>query len=188
MLVLIIGSAVWYRLSSSNSDNVSRSNAEASLPPMKDLPFTSFPGVEEAPTFAPDGNEIAFSWGGEKGDNFDIYIMLLGSGRPMRLTTDPAYDTNPAWAPDGRQITFIRKSETELAIFSVPALGGAERKLLSLGPRTDWGAGIPSLAWTPDGEYIACTEKRGQREPFDIFLLSPETGERRTPTSPPARF
>ena len=39
------------------------------LPPPKITPFTTFPGGERSPSFSPDGNAIAFSWDGEKGDN-----------------------------------------------------------------------------------------------------------------------
>ena len=47
---------------------------EKPLPPMKTVPFTAFPGEERDPAFSPDGDQIAFSWNGEKGDNFDIYV------------------------------------------------------------------------------------------------------------------
>src|SRR5262249_34415959 len=145
-----------------------------SLPPMKVVPFTTFPGWELAPAFSPDGNQIAFEWRGEKGDNSDIYMMQIGSEKPLRLTTDPANDHGPAWSPDGRQIAFLRISEREVAIYTVPALGGAERKLLSLGPKTNWGAFDPvSLDWSPDGKYIACVEKRSAQQPANIFLFSP---------------
>src|SRR5262249_9637020 len=31
-------------------------------PPMRIVPFTSFPGTEGQPSFSPDGNQIAFAW------------------------------------------------------------------------------------------------------------------------------
>ena len=56
------------------------------------LPLTSYAGSEECPNFSPDGNQVAFSWNGEKQDNADIYIKLIGSPNYVRLTTDPADD------------------------------------------------------------------------------------------------
>ena len=184
LLLIGIGVVAWIYFS--------RPALKPSLPPMKVVPFTSFPGWEGNPAFSPDGNMIAFDWSGEKNDNSDIYVMLIGSEK-IRLTTDPANDYGPTWSPDGRQLAFVRVSESEIAIYTVPVLGGPERKLLSLGPKANWGGwAVPSsrflaitdLYWSPDGKYIACVEKRSKQLPYNIFLFSPETGERRTLTAP----
>ncbi len=77
-------------------------------PVWRAVPLTSYPGFEWSPALSPDGNQVAFSWNGEKQDNFDIYIKLIGSSPPHRLTRDPAEDGSPAWSPDGRSIAFLR--------------------------------------------------------------------------------
>ena len=77
--------------------------------PLHAFPLTANPGFEREPTFSPDGNQVAFRWNGEKQDNADIYVKLIGTGGPpLRLTTDPAVDVNPVWSPDGRFIAFLR--------------------------------------------------------------------------------
>ena len=151
---------------------------------MKTVPFTTFPGLEFDPTFSPDGSQIAFSWDGEKGDNFDIYVKLVGAGTPLRLTTDPALDGSPAWSPDGRHIAFSRLSEGERGIFIIPALGGPERKLYS-GTWDDvfW---VPRLSWSPDGKTLAFSEKSSTGDIYNISLLSVESLEKRKLTSPGA--
>jgi DNA-binding winged helix-turn-helix (wHTH) protein len=58
--------------------------------PLLPVPLTSFQGDERYTAFSPDGTQVAFSWNGEKQENPDIYVMQIGSGRPLRLTTDPA--------------------------------------------------------------------------------------------------
>ena len=63
------------------------------------VPVTNYQGDERQPSLSPDGHQVAFSWGGEKDDNQDIYIKLLGEPHPLRLTTDPAEDGYPAWSP-----------------------------------------------------------------------------------------
>ena len=40
--------------------------------PVRTTPLTSLPGQERYPSFSPDGNQIAFAWDGENGDNQDI--------------------------------------------------------------------------------------------------------------------
>src|ERR1019366_266518 len=45
-----------------------------SISPQALVPVTSYPGSEMFPSFSPDGRQIAFSWNGEKGDNYDIYV------------------------------------------------------------------------------------------------------------------
>ena len=143
-------------------------------------PFTTFPGAEGWPSFSPDGNQIAFSWNGEKEDNFDIYVKLIGAGTPLRLTTNPANDSVPAFPPDGRFIAFMRTTPERAALYLVPSLGGPERKISDIFA----GVGRPS-AYTPDGKFLAVSDKGSAEEPFAIHLISVETGERRKLTTPP---
>ncbi|MGH9879939.1 MAG: protein kinase domain-containing protein, partial [Pyrinomonadaceae bacterium] len=170
--------------------SVGRNQSRAALSAAKIVPFTTFPGRELQPAFSPHGNQIAFAWNGEKGDNFDIYIKLVNTGAPpLRLTSDPADDLYPAWSPDGHQIAFVRQSGTEISIFLVPALGGPERKLYSgtsaFFSLYEYGN---ALSWSPDGKYLAFSGQRSPREPNSIFLLSLESFEKRQVTSPPAGF
>src|SRR5439155_3301043 len=146
-------------------------------------PLTSYPGRQEDPALSPDGKQVAFSWDGEKGENFDIYVKLVDAGTPLRLTTNPARDASPAWSPDGRHIAFLRYSETGPDVFMVPALGGTERKL---GHIADVLFGY--LAWSPDGRFLAAPDRSNSKETTGIYFLSLETGEKRRLTSPPTGF
>jgi len=63
------------------------------LPPMKSTPLTTYLGFERNPAFSPDGKFLAFTWGGEKDENTDIYVLRIGSSDPpFRVTNDPADD------------------------------------------------------------------------------------------------
>ena len=73
---------------------------ETALPPSRLVPLTSLGGLEMSPTFSPDGGQIAFEWEGEKGDNADIYLKMVGSSEIRCLTTHPALDTEPSRSPD----------------------------------------------------------------------------------------
>jgi Tol biopolymer transport system component/DNA-binding winged helix-turn-helix (wHTH) protein len=160
----------------------------------KVIPFTSFPGEELQPTFSPDGNQIAFVSRNEKDGNADIYVKLIDSETPLRLTTDPAADAYPAWSPDGRHIAFLRQFADRSVVYLVPAIGGAERKLAEVAANlySSFESGYQgcvlsqSLSWSPTGESLAVVDKSSPSEPYSIFLLSRETGEKRRLTYPPA--
>jgi eukaryotic-like serine/threonine-protein kinase len=154
---------------------------------LKIVPFTSSPGTKFAPVFSPDGNEIAYAWMGEKGDNADIYVKLIGAGGPLRLTTDPAKDFDPAWSPDGRYLAFLRETARGSAYYVIPALGGAERKIADAYLQRPVDG--RSLDWSPDGKYLIVADKTTPRDPtFSILLLSVDDGERKVLVSPRGPF
>ena len=164
--------------------------AEAPPEPLQAVPLTSYPGLEGPPTFSPDGNQVAFAWAGEKQDNTDIYVKLIGPGPPLRLTTDPAIDRSPAWSPDGRHIAFHRGPLGErVGVFLVPALGGPERRV------AESRIPIPNvytgncLNWSPDSRHLAvCDSDNYPDGPLSLFLLSVDSGEMERLTSPPDSF
>jgi dipeptidyl aminopeptidase/acylaminoacyl peptidase len=116
--------------------------------PVAVAPFTTFPGLETAPTFSPDGSQIAFAWSPEGSDGADLYTKVIGSEKPLRLTTHPALLLTPAWSPDGTQIAFARLARDGGGIYVVPALGGPERKLAD----AEFTFVLETLlSWSPDG-------------------------------------
>jgi len=154
--------------------------------PIRVTPLTSSSGVERSPALSPDGRQVAFVWEGEKNDNFDIYVKIIDAGTPLRLTTSQGRDMSPAWSPDNRFVAFLRGTGEDKGFYLVPALGGAERKLADA---FGWnGAGVLSqyIDWLPDGKTLVVVDKTAESEPWSIFLLSVETGEKRQLTQPPA--
>ena len=143
--------------------------------PMTPVPFTSFPGIEDGPSFSPNGSQIAFRWDGEKEDNYDIYVKMIGAEKPLRLTSNPGADRNPVWSPDGRFIAFHRHTENEDGIFVVPATGGRERKLRSLRLGGEWY--FESLDWSPDGKSLVFSDRPSDDGGAGTFLLSVENPE-----------
>ncbi len=159
----------------------------ASPAPLQMRPLTTFTGEESQPAFSPDGSQVAFVWNGERQDNADIYVKVVGSGPPLRLTTDAGVDFSPAWSPAGDAIAFVRVHGLTGELRLVPALGGPERKLsdahaLEGYSNGDWAP--PLATWSPDGQWVVFCPG----DPRGIAALSLETGERRSLTSPPANW
>jgi Tol biopolymer transport system component len=146
--------------------------------------LTSTPGSEDLPTFSRDGDQLAFSWNGDKADNADIYVQMIGAGEARRLTTDPAIDTFPSWSPDGRQIAFVRSSDQRApgTIRLISPLGGADRKVSDqpvVGP----------LSWSPDSRWLVTGAPRNYTLirsdlPRGIRLVDVSSGEARSVTAP----
>jgi Tol biopolymer transport system component/DNA-binding winged helix-turn-helix (wHTH) protein len=155
------------------------------------VPFTSFLNREHYPTFSPDDKMLAFTWDGQEGDNIDIYVKLLDSETPLRLTTDPAADISPAWSPDGRHLAFVRIFNEEnksgkngAGIYIVSVLGGPERELIS----GIWSAGptVPSgrLAWSPDGNSLVFAGRPDNSgTDLDLYLYDFQKQEKRQLTN-----
>jgi Tol biopolymer transport system component/DNA-binding winged helix-turn-helix (wHTH) protein len=149
------------------------------------IPLTAYPGYEVSPSLSPDGSQVAFSWNGPTEDNYDIYVKLVGLGRPLRLTTNPAWDDSPAWSPDGRLIAFQRfNSKISADVFIIPALGGAERKVATMSMRGtlqlfhNWKL-PPNLTWTPDAKWIAFGGRTSYDETPGIWLVAADGTEKR---------
>jgi len=144
------------------------------------VPLTTLPGQEISPSFSPDGSQVAFGWNGENnGAGFDLYVKVIGTDKPLRLTNHPVPWLGVAWSPDGRSIAVNRLATEDRGIFLVPALGGPERKLVSTDNFALW-APDAALSWSPDGKQLAFAD----RSPLagystQIFLLSLDTLERK---------
>ena len=116
---------------------------------------------DNSPDWSPDGERIAFvSDRLTDGISFDeIYVMDKDGGSITRLTNNGFWeDTSPAWSPDGEKIAFVRWSLNEEEIPSGGPAGlwvinadGSDEQLI-----TDTLVNnIQTLAWSPDGQYIA---------------------------------
>jgi Tol biopolymer transport system component/aminoglycoside phosphotransferase (APT) family kinase protein len=147
---------------------------------LRAVPLTAYAGTEQHPTFSPDGSQIAFSWDGEREDNADIYVKVVGPDAPLRLTREPSHDVSPAWSPDGRQIAFVRMGRAggKIGVYVIPALGGVERRLTEFEPSPE---GVhffgPFLAWSRDGQWLVLPQRKERAHVLVAFSLA--TGERR---------
>jgi serine/threonine protein kinase len=163
-----------------------RPRGEAPRPALTSVPLTADPGEEDAPSFSPDGNQVAFHW--TRGQEApDIYVKLIGGGPPLRLTKDPAPDAFPAWSPDGLSIAFLRVGPDRAQVLLVPALGGPERRLGEVAPAITFPLAplAPYLAWLPDGKSLVTVDSPAPGQPTGLCVLSVASGDKRILTTPP---
>jgi Tol biopolymer transport system component len=145
--------------------------------PYHPRPLTSYPGNEVTPALSPDGRLIAFAWGGEVDDNYDIYVLQIGDASPLRLTEDPAVDIHPVWSPDGMQLAYIHDEGPGAEIRVVPVLGGPSRRLIHLPHGLGGG-----FSWAPDRASIVYATRPSMDRSTRLHLLDLETGEERALT------
>lgn len=160
--------------------------ASSAGPPPRVLPVTAFSGSKDFPAFSPDGSQIVFAWVGPGSETVtardsnrsrNIYIKVVDSGEPLRLTASPYSELLPAWSPDGRQIAFLRREPDGDAVYLIPALGGAERRI---------GRAGVGIAWTPDSKNLVLASAPDALGRSHLVLRDPQTGSERALTQPGA--
>ncbi len=152
--------------------------------PVRVVPLTTYSGEFSQGSFSPDGNEIAYSWEGDQGDQgVDIYIKQLGVEKPLQITRNFGFNYFAVWSPDGRYIAFLHANRgEEPGIFVMPALGGPPRKLHDLSHNKDC---KPSLSWSTDGRLLLFSEQPAPGQPCQVRQLTVEDLTVRPLSSPP---
>ncbi|HLK65843.1 MAG TPA: protein kinase [Bryobacteraceae bacterium] len=155
----------------------------APLVPVSQVPFSALPGIQQNPTFSPDGRQVAFNWNGPDQQNWDIYISSGPGEPPRRLTSDPLDDVSPSWSPKGNEIAFVRSRPGHGGrLMVIDPVSGREEELLQLHSQHAWFT--TSLDWSPDGKWIVVLD-RPPGDPQDgLHLVNRATGERHVLTRP----
>jgi eukaryotic-like serine/threonine-protein kinase len=121
--------------------------------------LTTGEGVEEWPTWSPDGARLAYV---AEIDGFrQLFVRTLATGEERRVTRETRDAIQPAWSADGRRLAFVRATADSGRlepgdlngwyfeggdVWSVDLASGQESRLVSnaFGP-----------AWSPDGGHLA---------------------------------
>ena len=124
-------------------------------------------------------------------------VLALAASSPRAAATRPITETDlfkftwvadPQISPDGTTVAFVKvvvnekENRYDTAIWSVPSAGSAAPRPLTGGFRDT------SPRWSPDGKWLAfvrTTDKDGQAQPAQLYLLRTDGGEARALTDIP---
>ncbi|MFN8389648.1 MAG: hypothetical protein U0136_05105 [Bdellovibrionota bacterium] len=142
----------------------------------KDLnvqPIVSSPGVDEAPSWSPDGKKLVFH-SDMTGDN-EIYIVNYDGTDLMQLTNSKGSDENASFSPDGKTIIFqSARGGRGSEIYVMNADGTKQEAIVKLGDQADEKKVTPRIS--PRGTealYVTNSQWPG----WDIMLYDFQTKE-----------
>ena len=133
-----------------------------------------------APSWSPDGQWIAFGYGGylqsRKTQGAKIMMVKRDGTNSKDLTDGLPNSGFPSWSPDGKKIVYRVWGEKDMGL-RILDLNDHSIKVLT----TEYD-NLPF--WSPDGSLITFT-RRHEENNFDIFTIKPDgTGVRQLTSSP----
>ena len=130
-------------------------------------------GMNQTPSWKPDGTKIAFGRKGIVDTTFAIHTVNPDGTGLQKISTNPSNDSEPTWSPDGSKIAFTNflGATPEIAVMNAD---GSNRVNLTDNSATDM-----SPAWSPDGTRIAFVSNRDfpglvgdQSLGFEIYVMN----------------
>jgi Tol biopolymer transport system component/serine/threonine protein kinase len=141
--------------------------------------LTSAIGVEDYPTWSPDGRTLAYE--SNESGTWDVWLTQTGGGSPVNRTAEhPGADRYPSWSPEGGQIAFWSEQDGG-GYFVMPALGGVPVKVV---PTSAFSPMFSPPAWSADGTELAgasYSTASGRSETFVEIVSLVTRATRRVP-------
>lgn len=135
------------------SDDGNYSNLyEMNLQSRKLRQMTDVTAINTAPSYSPDGAEIAFE--SDRGGAQQIYRMSASGGGAERISFGKGRYSTPVWSPDGKWIAFTKNAGGKFAIGVMKPDGSGERILTE-------GFHNEGPTWSPNSRVIMFFRESG---------------------------
>ena len=140
--------------------------------------LTDHPAPDYSPRWSPDGQHLLFI--SERDGNAEVYVMNTDGSGLLNPSNDPAHDEFAFWSPDSTRIVFVSYQDGSdplsigdgnAEIFIVNADGSGKMNLTA---NEVWD-GDP--AWSPDGQWIAFTQRVGEQRQGHIHVIRADGSE-----------
>jgi Tol biopolymer transport system component len=155
-------------LATTSTASISVMNADGSN---KKVVFSDKEGAAFVPTWSPDGQWIAFGFGGFFGARRTKPAKLMmvradGSQQSKDLTTGLPNSGFPTWSPDGKRIVYRVWGDGEYGLREMNLADGSVKTL------TTEFDNFP--AFSPSGDLITFTRRSAKTDDYDIFTMRPD--------------
>jgi Tol biopolymer transport system component len=114
--------------------------------------LTNDPGLEQEPSFAPDGKRIAYA--SDASGMSQIYVLNVETRSVTKVTARPDGADQPAWSPDGTLIAFHAGTDEVGDVYTIHADGTGETKVIPGDRGFNELVAYQHPVFTPDGKSI----------------------------------
>jgi Tol biopolymer transport system component/DNA-binding winged helix-turn-helix (wHTH) protein len=163
-----------------------RTHHRPARPSFRVTSLTSYSGLQDQPSFSPDGTRVAFVWDNMDNGGHHVFIKQIGSETLLRLTSGNESNFSPVWSADGTRIAYLSASWKGMGIYVISSMGGAAQQIYSPMGMVHWEQG--ALSWSPDGKSLVFPDAMAAHNPSSIYLLSLDTFQARAISSPPSAW
>jgi len=170
ILVTIAAFAIYENIRHSRLRGVAEDNAHVKV-------YARMSAALSQPSWSSDGKSLAFVAIDLGGDRSTMYIQSAGDIQPHGVMSDSGQYSSPAWSPDGKLLAFVHFGLGIADIVIFDAQRKSSRVLTKLFVHR-YGLNYRHLDWSPDGKSLVVDDKDQESEPFSLYLVYIESGQR----------